>query len=70
MSVDTYIEAYASLLIVKKNTFIGNVLMCSASQTALSTVSDPLLESANLRKLRKLSLTHKRYDQDKEIVRS
>ncbi|BCL80939.1 hypothetical protein ccbrp13_34040 [Ktedonobacteria bacterium brp13] len=25
--------------------------MCSASQTAFSTVSDPLLESANLRKI-------------------
>jgi hypothetical protein len=44
-------EAYASLLIVKRNASIGNMPICSASQTAFSTVSDPLLESANLHKL-------------------
>jgi hypothetical protein len=50
-----FIESYARLLIVKRNTSIGNVPMCSASQTAFSTVSDPLLESANVRKIHLLS---------------
>jgi len=39
------------LLIVERNTSVGNVPMCSASQTAFSTFSDQLLESANLRKI-------------------
>jgi len=43
--------SYASLLIVERNTSVGNVPMCSASQTAFSTFSDQLLESANLRKI-------------------
>ena len=43
-------ESYASLLIVERNTSVGSMPMCSASQTDFSTFSDPLLESANLRK--------------------
>jgi hypothetical protein len=35
---------------MERNTSVGNVPMCSASQTAFSTFSDPLLESARLRK--------------------
>ncbi len=43
--------SYASLLRVERNTSVGNVPMCSASQTAFSTFSDQLLKSANLRKI-------------------
>lgn len=43
--------SYATLLIVERNTSVGNVPMCSASQTAFSTFSDQLLESAKLRKI-------------------
>ena len=39
------------MLIVERNTSVGNEPMYSASQTAFSTISDPLLESANLRKI-------------------
>src|SRR6266516_6151593 len=49
--IDSYPGSYASLLIVERNTSVGNVPMCSASQTAFSTFSDQLLESANLRKI-------------------
>src|SRR5258708_1998253 len=54
-----FAQSYAGLLIVKRNASVGNVPMCSASQTAFSAVSDPLLESANLRKIHNLAaLTH------------
>src|SRR5258708_7653557 len=46
-----FARSYAPLLIVERNTSVGNVPMCSASQTAFSTFSDQLLESANLRKI-------------------
>jgi hypothetical protein len=48
---DTYLESYASLQIVGKNTSVGNVPMCSTSQTVFSTFTDRLLGSANLRKI-------------------
>jgi len=49
--------SYASLLIVERNTSVGNVPMCSASQTAFSTFSDQLLESANSRKIQNIGET-------------
>jgi hypothetical protein len=37
---------------MERNTSVGSMPMRSASQTDFSTFSDPLLESANLRKFR------------------
>jgi hypothetical protein len=51
LSFDLIPGSNASLLIVERNTSVGNVPMCSASQTAFSTFSDQLLKSANLRKI-------------------
>ena len=34
----------------KRNSTVGNVSMCFASRSAFSALSDPLFESANLRK--------------------
>lgn len=51
--------SYASLLIVGKSTSIGNMPMCFTDQTAFSTFSDWLLESANLRKSHILSAVAK-----------
>ncbi len=45
------VGTYASLLRVGKNTSIGNTPMWAASHRAFSTFSDPLLQSANLRKI-------------------
>lgn len=55
-----FAHSYASLLIMERNTSVGNVPMCSASQTAFLTFSDPLLESARLRKNHKMTLTQPR----------
>jgi hypothetical protein len=48
---------------MERNTSVGSVPMCSASQTDFSTFSDPLLESANLRKFL-LWLIRRLADQD------
>jgi hypothetical protein len=43
--------SYAALLMLARNSPVGDVPVCLASRTAFSIVSAPWLESANLRKI-------------------
>jgi hypothetical protein len=55
---------------MERNTSIGNVLMRTLSQTAFLTFSDPLLESANLRKIHNMARQQFWPEQRLEMIRA